>query len=223
MNEILLLIEMIIVFSLVLASKKLFGKNGLFIWIAIASVLANIQVTKSVTVFGISATLGNVLFSSNFLATDILTECYGVREGKRGVYISLFSILVYIVISQITLIFTPNEIDTVSGAMNTLFSLAPRVCISSVVMCFIANLADVHLYEFLKNKLNGKHMWLRNNIATIVCNCLENFLFVFFAFVNIYSFKDIILIAVSTSIIEIIVALCDTPFLYLAKKVKEIE
>lgn len=34
MNEILLLIEMLIVFSFILVSKKLFGKNRLFIWIA---------------------------------------------------------------------------------------------------------------------------------------------------------------------------------------------
>ena len=66
MNELLFLVEMILVFVMVVLAKKFFGKQGLFIWIAIASILANIQVTKSINIFGISATLGNVLFSSNF-------------------------------------------------------------------------------------------------------------------------------------------------------------
>lgn len=218
MNELLFLVEMILVFVMVVLAKKFFGKEGLFIWIAIASILANIQVTKSINIFGISATLGNVLFSSNFLATDILTECYGMKEAKKGVYISLFSIICYICISQLTVLFSPNEIDIVSSSMSQLFSLAPRVCISSVLMCFIANFADVVLYEKLLNKFKGKYMWLRNNISTILCNCLENFFFVFLAFAGIYEFKKIIIIAASTSILEIIIAICDTPFLYLAKK-----
>lgn len=221
MNELLLFIEVIIVFSLLLIAKKLFGKDGLYAWIAFATVFANIQVTKSVNVLGVSATLGNVLFSSNFLATDILNECYGIKESKKGVFIGLFSVICYIVMSQITLLFVPNEIDLVNSSMKQLFSLAPRVCISSVVMFFLANITDVYLYDRLKKKYNGKKMWLRNNVATILCNCLENFLFVFGAFLFVYPFIDVIMIALTTCLIEIIVAFCDTPFLYLAKKIKD--
>ena len=46
MNELLFLVEMILVFVMVVLAKKFFGKEGLFIWIAIASILANIQVTR---------------------------------------------------------------------------------------------------------------------------------------------------------------------------------
>jgi len=60
MNEILLFVEIIIVFSLLLLTKKLFKKEGLFLWIGIATVLANIQVSKNVDVFGMTTTLGNV-------------------------------------------------------------------------------------------------------------------------------------------------------------------
>ena len=55
-----------------------------------------------------------------------------------------------------------------------------------------------------------------NNVSTILCNCLENFGFIFLAFVGIYDGATILTIAASTSIVEAIVALCDTPFLYLA-------
>ena len=70
----------------------------------------------------------------------------------------------------------------------------------------------------LKIKTQSRMLWLRNNISTIICNCLENFLFMFFAFVNIYDLNTIISMAIGTSIIEIIIAICDTPFLYLAQK-----
>lgn len=218
MNEILLIIEIIVVFSILLLSKKLFGKTGVFVWIAIASILANIQVVKSIDMFGISATLGNVLFASNFLATDILNECYGKKEAKKGVYIGLFSVIIYLIITQLSLLFIPNTIDIAQSSMETLFSLAPRVCISSLVMFYIANIVDVHLYDKLHKKFKGKKMWLRNNIATITCNCLENFGFVLLAFIGVYPINEVLMIAISTCIIEIGIALCDTPFLYLAKK-----
>ena len=140
MNEILLIIEIIIVFSMLVLAKKLFGKSGLFMWIAIASILANIQVTKTVDILGLSSTLGNVLFASNFLATDILVECYGIKESKKGVYIGLFSVIAFIVISQITLLFTPSSVDIAHDSMKQLFSLTPRVCIASITMFFLSNI-----------------------------------------------------------------------------------
>lgn len=69
--------------------------------------------------------------------------------------------------------------------------------------------------------MNGKALWLRNNLSTIVCNCLENFGFIGLAFWGIYDVKTIMTIAISTSIIEMCVAVLDTPFLYMAKAITE--
>ena len=218
MNEILLFVEIAVTFSLLLLFKKVFGKTGVFVWVAIASIIANIQVLKSVTLFGISATLGNVMFASIFLATDIMSECYGKKEAKKCVYIGVLSIITYLVISQLTLLFTPNDIDVVQSSMQTLFSIAPRACIASVTMFFIANIVDVKIYDLLKRKFKGKKLWVRNNISTIICNCVENFGFVFLAFYAVYPTTELLSIAISTSLIEVVIALCDTPFLYLARR-----
>ncbi|WP_367186249.1 VUT family protein [uncultured Fibrobacter sp.] len=37
--------------------------------------------------FGFDTTLGNVLFASTFLATDMMSELYGKREASRCVKI----------------------------------------------------------------------------------------------------------------------------------------
>lgn len=216
-NEILLLIETVFIFSSLLLVKKLFGKYGVIAWVSFAAILANIQTAKSVDMFGVSTVLGNVLFASTFLATDILSECYGKEESKKAVYISFFAVILFIISNQICLLYSPNGIDFANESMNTLFSTTFRISASSVIMFFIANMADVILFDKLKTKFNGKHLWLRNNLSTIVCNCIENFMFMMIAFIGVYEFKEIISIAISTSIIETIIALCDTPFLYLAK------
>lgn len=83
---------------------------------------------------------------------------------------------------------------------------------------FLANMADIYLFEALKKQFPNA-LWLRNNVASIVCNCSENFLFVLAAFYGIYSFSDCMSIAAATSIIEAIIAVCDTPFVYAARKI----
>lgn len=218
MNEALFFIEIVVCFSTVVIAERFFSKYGLYAWVAIASILANLQTAKQVNLFGLSITLGGVLFASIYLATDILTEKYSFEDAKRCVYIGLCSTIVYLVAMLICCKWTANSFDYVSDAFNTAFAFAPRICIASVVMFFLSNLADVHLFNKFKQRDGGKYLWKRNNISTIVCNCAENFLFILGAFLGIYSFKDCIIIALSTSIIEIIIAVLDTPFLYLAVK-----
>lgn len=220
MNEVLLIVEMVTCFSALLLAKRLFGKAGIFAWIGIASILANIQVVKGVVLFGMEATLGNVLFASNFLATDILTECYGKEEAKKGVHIGLFAVLTYLFCSQFSLLFAPSTIDTAHGAMQGLFALAPRVCIASLSMFYLSNLLDVKLYSKLLDRYGEGKMWLRNNISTVVCNSVENFGFAFLAFAGCYPIQDVLIIGLSTSVIETVIALCDTPFLYIAKRIR---
>lgn len=216
MNLLLLFIEIILYFGILLLLNKFFKKEGVYVWIAIASIMANIQVCKSIDVVGISATLGNVLFASNFLATDILNELYGKESAKKGVLIGGISIVISILITQLSLLFIPNEFDFVHDSMKTLFDFNLRVSLSSLFMYIVANYADVILYA----KLKKLKLWQKNNMCTILCNCLENFGFTFLAFGGLMNFKELIVIALSTSVIETIIALCDTPFLYLAKRGK---
>lgn len=217
MNELILLFEIFALFSLVIICKWLFGKTGLIAWVAIATIMANIITAKNAMIFGLSTAIGSVMFASTFLATDILSECYNKKDAKKAVYIGLFADVILIISTQIALLYTPSAFDYANESMQTLFALNLRISIASATMYFVANMADVYLFNKLKEKMNGRKLWVRNNVSTILCNCLENFGFIFLAFVGIYDMHTILTIAISTSIIEMIIAILDTPFLYIAK------
>lgn len=219
MNELVLGIEVIVIFSLLLLAHKFFKKEGVIAWVAIATVLANIITAKNAMIFGLSTAIGTVMFASTFLATDILSECYSKEDAKKAVYIGLCSNIVLIIATQIALQYIPSPFDYANEAMTTLFALNLRISLASAAMYFIANMADVYIFNKIKERMNGKALWLRNNVSTILCNCIENFGFIGLAFWGIYDVQTILTIAVSTSIIELIVALLDTPFLYIARKI----
>ena len=76
MNELLCVITLVISFTFVVLSYKFLGKTGLFLWIAIATIVSNIQTVKLVNIFGIESSLGTILYGSTFLATDIINLKY---------------------------------------------------------------------------------------------------------------------------------------------------
>ena len=217
MNILYGFINIIVIFSLVVLIEKLFKKEGLFAWLSIATILANLTVCKMIDVFSFTTSLGNVLFASTFLATDIMSEKYSKSDAKKGIYLSIFAGISFIIISQLTLLFIPSSDDIVNDSMKQLFNVSIRTTAASMLMFFISNMSDIYLYNKLKEKLPGK-MWLRNNVSTITCNCIENYFFNTLAFIGIFPMSVIISIATTTTIIEIVIALCDTPFLYLSKK-----
>lgn len=216
MNIVLGIISIIATFSIVVCMEKMFKKEGLYVWISIATIMANILVCKSIDILGLTASLGNVMFASIFLATDILSEKYDVKDSRKAVMLAIVSQIIFILATTLAVSYIPSKTDLSHESMKTLFSINVRVSISSIVMFGASNMLDIYLFEKLKKKF-PKRLWLRNNISTIISNCLENYFFVFFSFVGIYDYSTILSIATTTSILEIIIAICDTPFMYISK------
>ena len=221
MNEILFFLILIVNFSCIIFAYKFFGKIGLYCWIAMATIIANIEVLKCVDIFNMALTLGNVSFGSIFLASDILNEKYGISVARKSIFIGFFALVTFTVISQIDLYFVPNSSDFADGAMKTLFTLTPRVCIGSMFAYFVSNMLDVYLYTFIKNKLpSDKFLWLRNNAATMISQLIDSFLFTCIAFMGIFSAEILIQLCITTYTLKFVISILDTPFLYLAKRIK---
>lgn len=218
-NVALLAIESVVCFSLLVLVAKVFGKSGLYVWMAVASILAEIQACVMADFFGVVSTLGNVWFASNFLATDILNEVYGHEAAIKAVKLQVAALLVYIVGAQITLLYQPSVFDYAMPALNTAFSMSIRTTGASVVCLIGANWLSVQIYSFLRDRIGHRLLWLRENIADTSANVIENFAFMFLAFGGLYTLPDLMVMIISVSVIETIISFIDTPFLYLARKV----
>jgi len=220
-NELLLITNLIVIYSIVLLWHKFFGKDGLILWTALASVIANIEVQAQISAFGLNQTLGNILFASTFLATDILSEYHGKKEAGRAVHISILACLSFIIISQFWCLFTPGSSDFALGHLQRIARSTPRIMLSGLVVFVIVEKLDIYLYHKIWNwKGNGTHhfLWLRNNAATIISQTLNSLLFNLLAFYGIFPTAILWEIITTTFVIYICTSLLDTPFIYLAKK-----
>ena len=225
MNELFLIITLLVSFGGTILFLKVFGKGGLFAWIGIATVFANIEVTIVVNAFGMDQTLGNTLFAATFLATDILSEVYGKKEATKGVLAGLFTSLTFILLSFMWVHYIPAESDWASGFVKGLFTNTPRMLLSSLIAYAISEWIDVQLYHAwwnLTEKKTGDKkgmLWFRNNFSTLISQFVNIVIFNFGAFWGIYSFAELVAITGACYVIYVITSLLDTPFVYLARKI----
>ncbi|HKL57008.1 MAG TPA: queuosine precursor transporter [Sphaerochaeta sp.] len=218
MNELLWFLLLVLDFAAIMLAYRFWGKLGLYIWIPISIILANIQVTKNVSIFGIEATLGNIVYATSFLVTDILSEIYGKKESSKAVKFGFFALLSMTVLMQVALLFEPSSSDIAHPALETIFGLMPRIAIASLVAYLLSNTHDIWAFAFWKEKKPGRgYLWLRNNLSTFASQLIDTLVFTFIAFWGVYPSSVLIQILISTFVLKWVVAVFDTPFIYLAR------
>lgn len=211
-------------FILFLLCYKWFGKTGLFAWIAAATILANLQVVKTIEMFGLVMTLGNVIYGTIYLATDLLNEKYGEKEAKKAVWFGFFTLVMTTIIMQLVLVFEPHESDFAQTHLEALFGLMPRLALGSLTAYLVSQYLDVKLFAKLREKFSRPdQLWIRNNGSTMVSQLIDTFIFCMIAFAEVFSWDVWVQIFFTTYVIKFVVAAASTPFIYIARGFKHTE
>ena len=227
MNEILLIVSLIVFNLLVLIWYKLFGLKGLYCFSVFAVIAANIEVMILIEAFGMEQTLGNVLFATTFLITDIVSETEGKEESNRIVNTGILVSVMFALITNFWKFFTPSNNDFAMAGISIVFSNTPRVIFASLVVFAIVQKFDVWLYHkwwsFTEKKFNDKkkYLYIRNNGSTLISQFLNAVLFNLFAFYGIHDMQTILSIIITSYLIYIVTSLADTPIVYLARKIHD--
>ncbi|GGE56779.1 queuosine precursor transporter [Priestia taiwanensis] len=218
-NELLGLCFLIVNFLCVVAVYRFFGVQGLFVWVGFSTVIANIQVVKTIEIFGLTATMGNVMYGTLYLVTDIMHEKYGKDAARKSVWLGFFTLVATTLIMQFALQFTPHETDIAQPAFETIFGVLPQIAAGSLLAYMISQNTDVYLYGWFKKKFpKDNQLWIRNNGSTMISQFIDTLVFTTVAFYGMFEMDVWIDIFITTYAIKWIVALADTPFVYLAKK-----
>ncbi|MGE4298838.1 MAG: queuosine precursor transporter [Desulfovibrionaceae bacterium] len=217
-NELLWFAFMTLDLTMVLVLFRFFGKTGLYAIIVFNLILCNIQVLKTVELFGFVTTLGNILYASIFLATDLLGEFYGKKSARKGVLLGFITLLLAVAYMQIAIRFAPAPGDFAQPLFEGIFGLLPRLAAASLAAYLLSQMHDVWAYEFWKKKTEGRHLWLRNNASTVVSQAIDTVVFCSIAFIGVFPAGVWFEITCTTYLFKLVVALADTPFIYLAKR-----
>lgn len=225
MNLLYFVLLMVVNFLLITVSYKMFGRKGVLGYIVLSVIAANIQVSKGVVfdfgLFELESTLGNVMFGGVFLATDLLSEKYGLKVASNAVKISIFANLSFVLVMFLSTLFQGVDWSgDFNGALALFFDInggALKAVLVGNLVYFISQSIDVRIYAKLKERFSSHNqLWIRNNGSTIVSQTVDAILITLgFAIVGIFPWFIVIDVFLVTMIIKVIIALVDTPFLYL--------
>ncbi len=217
-NEFFGIATFFVTFIVMVLMYRCFGKQGLIAWVAIGTIIANIQVIKTVDIFGISATLGNVMFASIYLATDILNDIYGRKVAKRAVWLGFSSTLVMIIVMQMSLHFIPAPEDISQKALSTIFDLVPRIALGSIIAYIIGQHVDVFIFSMIKKVFQSdKTFIIRAYGSTVLSSIIDTALFVTIAFIGTLPASVVFEISITTYVLKLVSTIFNVPFGYIAK------
>ncbi|EGQ2759518.1 TPA: queuosine precursor transporter, partial [Staphylococcus pseudintermedius] len=212
-NEWLGLGSFIVTFVLMVVMFRLFGKSGLYAWVAIGTIIANIQVLKTVDIFTISATLGNVMFASIYLATDILNDIYGRKVAKKAVWLGFSSTFIMIIVMQVSLAFQPSEVDMAQDAMKAIFDVVPRIAFASITAYIIGQHIDVLVFNMIKKVFRSdRTFFIRAYGSTTLSSIVDTALFVMIAFYGSLPNGVVLEIFITTYLLKLLTTVLNVPF-----------
>lgn len=218
-NNLLWLAFVVVNLAVAVAVFRYFGKQGLIVLVVASVIVANIQVTKTVELFGFTATLGNALYGTVFFSTDVITEVYGKREARRYVWYGFLAMALVLLWMSFGLRFVPAASDLAHESLQQVFGILPRIAAGSLVAYLVSQHHDIFAFSFWRVRTGGRYLWLRNCVSTMVSQAIDSFLFCFIALYGLYSMDVWLEILVTTYFLKWLVALFDTPFMYLAVRI----
>jgi len=177
-------------------------------------VVANIITTKIVLVAGETVPAAVIVYSSSFLLTDILSEFYGKHVARKAVWAGFIGNLILVVSVYIAIVWQPAPFWENQAAFETVLKNTPRIVLASLISYMVSQQHDVMSYAWWKARF-PQHLWLRNNASTIVSQALDTVLFISIAFHGSFPLWGLI---VGQYSVKLVIALMDTPFIYLLKK-----
>lgn len=214
MNELFFLLHTISVVIFTLVGLRL-GKYALMSLVILQAVLANLFVVKQMNIFGLNATCADVFIVGSVLGINLLQEYFGADMSAKVLKTSFFAMFFYLVMSQIHLLYLPNSFDVTHGFFNGILKFAPRITIASVLVYFVVLFLNNKFYAFLKSRLEGRYLLIRNFVSIVLTQLLDTILFVFLALYGIVG--SVWQVMFVSFVLKVLVILISTPFTGISK------
>jgi uncharacterized integral membrane protein (TIGR00697 family) len=201
----------------------------LFSVVIVVSNLITVKLVKLPFFSGQALPAGLMTFPLTFVLGDLVTELYGEKRARFMVYVGFaMSIVSFLIVHfAIRLPAHPEWVSTYNpagyidsyeyqGAYESVFGLNGLAIFSSLLAYGISQLLDVRIFAFLKELTQSRHLWLRNNLSTLIAQISDTLLvntLVFYWGLKL-DLSFVVQICISCYIYKAIFAICNTPLFY---------
>jgi uncharacterized integral membrane protein (TIGR00697 family) len=185
-NELLFFLHIALIGAITLYTARL-SPFALTAWIALQSILANLFVLKQIELFGLTVTCSDGFAIGSILALNVLQEFWGRQEAIKAIQATFFSMLFFVLMSQIHLAYVPSSSDATQLSFQTLFSSTPRIIVASMLVTWMVQRLDLSLFNWLRKWWGSGKLPLRFTISLCLSQTLDTVLFSYLGLYGIVS------------------------------------
>lgn len=160
---------------------------------------------------------GVLFYPVTFLISDLITEYYGNKYAKQMIKSSVICSIVVMGLIMIADYFPATVWSNINDEhFHQMFSVYGIASLGSIIATFVAQIVDVQIFSYLKSLTNSKHLWLRNNLSTIIAQMIDTILVItILCFAEILAWENYYKISGNSIVFKILASLAATPFCYL--------
>ena len=213
-NELIFIAQVtIIMLSIVLMLR--WEQTGLTALAALFAVMANLMVSKQITIFGLSATASDTFIIGASLSLNVLQEFYGRQAARYAVWISFATLFFFTIMSVLHLNLIPSVYDHSHAHYQAILGFMPRLAAASLTAYFTSEWFNYFLFKRLKAH-SDNYFTLRSFTSTALAQLVDTLIFSFLGLYGIIeNITSIIFVSFTIKIVALLMAL---PFLSLVKK-----
>ncbi len=169
----------------------------------------------------VTLSVGVIPYPVTFLCTDLISELYGKKRADAvvatGLLVSGYLLLI-LQLGRIAPVSHLQDAAAIQEHYEAVFGQTARAIFASMAAYLLAQFLDVRLYHFWRRLTNGKHLWLRNNGSTMLSQLVDTVAVVTILFYGVWTREQLAAVIASSYAFKLLVALLDTPLLYLAAR-----
>lgn len=172
-----------------------------------------VTTTKVVHFMGINFPFSNVVFSLfTFPIVDCICELWGKKLARQAVWLALGCQLLIALLIQWSIAVPYAPFWALQHEYQDILSTSGKVVIASLLAFATSQILDIIIFQRIKEASNGKWLWLRSNISTILGQLVDSSIFITIVF---YASAHKFNILIGSFIIKMILSILMTPVVYL--------
>lgn len=176
--------------------------------------ISNIITIKTINIWGLIFTAGDILFPFTYILNDVFTEVYGFNKSKLIIWTSFFCNLLMIIIFKITILLPSSESFEMQEELVKILGSTPRILIASFISFLVGNFANSIVMSKMKVKTEGKYLALRTIGSTLIGEGLDTLIFIPIVFINNLDLQTMIFLVIDTYILKVSLEIILTPITY---------
>jgi queuosine precursor transporter len=158
-----------------------------------------------------------VVFAVTFLLTDIVNEKFGRLTVHRMIWITLLTQVALVLFLFLATLLPSAPFWTGQEAWNSLLGVVPRIAVASWLTFVVSENLDAYLFDALRRKTKGRHLWLRNVGSSAISLTVDTIFFITLAFAG--TGAPLVTLMIGQFLIKYTVAVLDIPFMYANRKI----